>query len=140
MQNKEIEIWMLFRKVLAVAQRIAEEDLRKYDSTPSQFGILLNLSEENLIPMSELSRQAACVNSNITSIISRMEEKGLVQRNQDQRDRRIVKVKLTEKGKELIEQTLPAHYQFLKNLLEFYNEEELEQLYKLLSKFYENVS
>ncbi|NMA01065.1 MAG: MarR family transcriptional regulator [Clostridia bacterium] len=140
MQNKEIEIWMLLRKVLAVAQRIAEEDLRKYDSTPSQFGILLNLAEENLLPMSELSKQAACVNSNITSIITRMEAKGLVQRNQDQRDRRIVKVELTPKGKELLEDTLPVHYKFIKDLLDFYTEEELEQLYKLLSKFYENVS
>ena len=140
MESREIAIWMLLRKVFAKAQRIAEDDLRRYDTTPSQFGILLNLSEENLVPMSELSKQAACVNSNITSIISRMEEKGLVQRVQDKRDRRVIKVELTEKGKELYTMTVPAHYEFLEKMLECYSEEELQQLYSLLSKFYDHVS
>ena len=90
--------------------------------------------------MSELSKQAACVNSNITSIITRMEAKGLVQRNQDQRDLQDCESRINPKGKELLEDTLPVHYKFIKDLLDFYTEEELEQLYKLLSKFYENVS
>ena len=89
--NKQLETWALLRRTFAKVQRVAEEDLRKHGTTPSQFNILWNLSIEESTPMSELSKQAACVNSNITSIISRMEEKGLVKRIQDKKDRRVVR-------------------------------------------------
>ncbi|NLW24866.1 MAG: MarR family transcriptional regulator [Clostridia bacterium] len=137
--NKQLETWALLRRTFAKVQRVAEEDLRKHGTTPSQFNILWNLSIEESTPMSELSKQAACVNSNITSIISRMEEKGLVKRIQDKKDRRVVRVELTEKGKELYQKTVPEHYEFLKNALCCYTEEELETFNFLLNKLFDHV-
>lgn len=137
--SKQLETWTLFRKTFAKAQRIAEDDLRKYGTTPSQFTILWNLSTEESTPMSELSKQSSCVNSNITSIISRMEEKGLVKRIQDKKDRRIVRVDLTEEGKELYKKTVPEHYRFLEKMLGCFTEEEIEALNNLLTKFYDHV-
>lgn len=132
--DKQLETWALFRKTFAKLQRIAEDDLRKYGTTPSQFNILWNLSVEESTPMSELSKQSACVNSNITSIIGRMEERGLVKRTQDKKDRRVVRVELTEDGKELYKKTVLPHKQFLAKMLECYNENELSELNKLLDK------
>lgn len=137
--HKQLETWSLFRKTFAKLQRIAEDDLRKYGTTPSQFSILWNLSVEESTPMSELSKQSACVNSNITSIIGRMEERGLVKRIQDRKDRRVVRVELTEEGKKLYNQTVAQHKEFLAKMLECYTEEELEILNKLLDKVYEHV-
>jgi DNA-binding MarR family transcriptional regulator len=137
--HKQLETWSLFRKTFAKLQRIAEDDLRKYGTTPSQFSILWNLSVEESTPMSELSKQSACVNSNITSIIGRMEERGLVKRIQDRKDRRVVRVELTEEGKKLYNQTVAQHKEFLVKMLECYTEEELEILNKLLDKVYEHV-
>jgi len=136
---KELETWSLLRKTFAKVQRIVEDDLRKYETTPSQFYILWNLSIEEAIPMSELSRQSSCVNSNITSIITRMEERGLVKRIQDKKDRRVVRVELTEKGKELYKRAVPDHYNFLAKMLECYTEDELEKLNDLLNKLYDHV-
>lgn len=139
MIGKELETWMLFRKTYAKAQRYVEDDLRRFSTTPSQFSILRNLSMEEATPMSELSRKISCVNSNITSIVGRMEEKGLVERVQDKEDRRVVKVNLTEKGKNLYRETVPTHYQYLKKMMDCFNEEDFEELNKLLYKLYSNV-
>jgi len=137
--DKQLATWSLFRKTFAKLQRIAEDDLRKYGTTPSQFSILWNLSVEESTPMSELSKQSACVNSNITSIIGRMEERGLVKRVQDKKDRRVVRVELTNDGKELYNQTVLPHKQFLAKMLECYSEDELSDLNKLLDKIYGHV-
>ncbi|MFZ7104343.1 MAG: MarR family winged helix-turn-helix transcriptional regulator [Peptococcaceae bacterium] len=137
--NKQLETWALFRKTFAKLQRIAEDDLRKYGTTPSQFSILWNLSMEESTPMSELSRQSACVNSNITSIIGRMEERGLVKRIQDKKDRRVVRVELTDEGKELYKKTVVPHKEFLAKMLDCYNDHELESFNSLLGKISEHV-
>jgi DNA-binding MarR family transcriptional regulator len=137
--DKQLSTWTLFRKTFAKLQRIAEDDLRKYGTTPSQFSILWNLSIEQSTPMSELSKQSACVNSNITSIIGRMEEKGLVRRLQDKKDRRVVRVELTDAGKELYNQTVLPHKEFLAKIMECYTEDELIELNKLLEKIYKHV-
>jgi len=39
--------------------------------------------------------------SNLTGIVDRLEEKGIVARDRDKHDRRVIHVKLTEKGKKL---------------------------------------
>ncbi|NLT96218.1 MAG: MarR family transcriptional regulator [Clostridia bacterium] len=137
--DKQLETWALFRKTFAKLQRVAEDDLRKYGTTPSQFNILLNLSTEKPTPMAELSKLSACVNSNITSIIGRMEERGLVKRTQDKKDRRVVRVELTEEGKKLYNRTVLPHKQFLAKMLECYSEAELNELNKLLDKVSSHV-
>lgn len=137
--DKHLATWSLFRRTFSKLQRIAEDDLRKHGTTPSQFSILWNLSVEESTPMSELSKQSACVNSNITSIVGRMEERGLVKRVQDIKDRRVVRVELTNEGKELYNQTVLPHKQFLKKMLECYSEDELTELNKLLDKVHEHV-
>ncbi|SMB91361.1 DNA-binding transcriptional regulator, MarR family [Desulfonispora thiosulfatigenes DSM 11270] len=138
--GKELETWMLFRKTFGKMQRVVEDDLRKYDTTPSQFIILRNLSIEESTPMSELSRKTSCVNSNITSVIGRMEEKGLVQKVQDTIDRRVSKVTLTVKGKELYDITVAKHDEYLVDILKCIPNDELETFNRLLYKLYSGIN
>lgn len=136
MEGKELETWLLFRKTFAKMQRFIEDDLRRHDTTPSQFTILRNLSIEEATPMSELSRRTSCVNSNITSVIGRMEDKGLVKKIQDNNDRRVSKVNLTDKGKDLYRKTVFDHDEFLANMMKCIPEKELDTFNSLLYKLY----
>ncbi len=63
---------------------------------------------EQPIPMGELARMLACDNSNVTGIIDRLEERGLVERRAAKRDRRVKLVALTREGKRLKETSKPA--------------------------------
>ncbi len=53
--------------------------------------------------MSELASQMHCDNSNITGIIDRLEDRGLVQRRAAEHDRRVKHLLLTERGADLRE-------------------------------------
>ena len=49
-------------------------------------------------PMGELAAMMHCDNSNMTGIVDRMEERGLVRRTSAEGDRRVRLIELTEEG------------------------------------------
>ncbi len=51
-------------------------------------------------PIGELGKNARVKSSTMTDMVDRMEKEGLAERVRDQNDRRLVKVKLTKKGKD----------------------------------------
>jgi MarR family 2-MHQ and catechol resistance regulon transcriptional repressor len=71
---------------------------------------LLHESPEGLSQI-ELSRELIMHRSNITGLVDRLEERGLVSRKDNATDRRVYRVVLTARGRELIAQILPEYYQ-----------------------------
>jgi MarR family transcriptional regulator, organic hydroperoxide resistance regulator len=72
---------------------------REFDLMPPQQMILGLLDEPRA--MGELAQRMHCDNSNITGIVDRLTERGLVERRAAEGDRRIKLVALTEAGHEL---------------------------------------
>jgi DNA-binding MarR family transcriptional regulator len=72
---------------------------REFDLMPPQQLILGLLDEPR--PMGELAREMHCDNSNITGLIDRLSERGLVERRASEGDRRVKLVALTDAGTEL---------------------------------------
>ena len=60
-------------------------------------GIVLRLLDQPR-PMGELAAMMRCDNSNMTGIVDRMEERGLVRRAPAEGDRRVKLIELTEEG------------------------------------------
>lgn len=71
------------------------------DFTPSQIRTLLTFREDKEYSMSELGRNIQVKSSTITDIIDRLENEGIAERFRDNGDRRMVKVRLTDKGKKV---------------------------------------
>ena len=55
------------------------------------------------IPLSRLADRMACVKSNITQLVDRLESEGLVERVSDSADRRCVRAAITDAGRERFE-------------------------------------
>jgi DNA-binding MarR family transcriptional regulator len=72
---------------------------REFDLMPPQQMMLGLLDEPQA--MGELAHQMHCDNSNITGIVDRLTERGLVERRAAEGDRRIKLVALTEAGREM---------------------------------------
>ncbi len=72
---------------------------REVDLMPPQQMVLGHLEEPR--PMGELAHHLHCDSSNITGIVDRLTERGLVERRAADGDRRVKLVALTEAGREL---------------------------------------
>ena len=70
---------------------------REFDLFPPQTMVLRALEEPK--PMREVARFLACDNSNLTGIIDRLEERDLVRRTPDPKDRRVKLLVLTDEGR-----------------------------------------
>lgn len=83
------------------------EILKDYKITTSQYNVLRILRGQKGNPMNAFAIQERMIyrNSNVTRIIEKLVEKGLVTKNTCVENRRKVEVSLTEKGAELLTNT-----------------------------------
>ena len=72
------------------------------DLTPSQIKSLFAFEEDDKeYPIGELGKNARVKSSTMTDMIDRLEKDGIAERIRDYGDRRVVKVRLTSKGKKI---------------------------------------
>lgn len=98
---------------------------------------LIYISEDKCIKMSLLSDELEMAKSGVTILVDRMALMGLVKRREDTEDRRIMKVMLTEKGNQIMDEIFKRNSIFKLSPLDFMNEEEKEVLNNLFRKIKE---
>ena len=98
----------LTRCTNSVLARLAEKGTVG-DLTYSQFAVLEALYHLGHMTQGEISMKVLKSGSNMTTVIDNLERDGLVRRERDAKDRRVIHVHLTEAGKGMIEAVLPGH-------------------------------
>jgi MarR family transcriptional regulator, organic hydroperoxide resistance regulator len=83
------------RRFLAVAA--------EFELSPPQVRALGVLEPGRPVPMSDLADALHCDNSNVTGIVDRLEDRGLVERRSATHDRRVKMLVVTERGAEVRE-------------------------------------
>jgi MarR family transcriptional regulator, organic hydroperoxide resistance regulator len=73
----------------------------EFDLSPPQVMALRVLEPGEPVPMRELARALHCDNSNVTGIVDRLEDRGLVQRRGALHDRRVKMLTVTAAGADL---------------------------------------
>ena len=73
----------------------------RFPVTVSQLKAMTALSEDSLMSMGELCKMANVKMPSLTEVVDRFEAEGILKRIRDTKDRRVVKVCFTEKGKKL---------------------------------------
>ena len=70
----------------------------EFELSPPQVMALRLLDPDEPKPMSELALALRCDNSNVTGIVDRLEDRGLVERRPGEHDRRVKMLMITERG------------------------------------------
>lgn len=90
-------------ELLSVSNKVAdhlEASLEPVGLSLAKFGALSKLvAAGEPLPLSTLAERCACVRSNITQLVDRLEADGLVSRAHDPHDRRSVRAELTDEGR-----------------------------------------
>jgi MarR family 2-MHQ and catechol resistance regulon transcriptional repressor len=98
----------LTRCTNSVLGRLAERSTIG-DLTWSQFAVLEALYHLGPMTQGEVSVKVLKSGSNITTVIDNLERDGLVRRERDAQDRRVIHVHLTDEGSRKIAAVLPVH-------------------------------
>ena len=110
--------------------------LGEHGLSPAKFGVLRCLVQaDEALPLGRLADQLACVKSNITQLVDRLEEDGLVHRVHDSEDRRCMRAAITEDGRRRYLLGVKAESKVQRELIENLSLDEQAQLNKILLRF-----
>ncbi|MDD2722814.1 MAG: MarR family transcriptional regulator [Methylovulum sp.] len=117
----------------------AASHVHKLDLTLPQFDIIITLGNTPGLPYKKLGEKTLITKGTLTGVISRLEDKGLVQRVASETDGRSQIIRLTEVGKTLFESSFPEHLSFIGRLFSDYAPEEVDALEAALKRLHEAV-
>lgn len=127
----------VFVKLMRASQAVAERTsgpMLEAGLTWSQFGVLETLFHLGPLMSSQLAEKHLKSPNNFTVVIDNLEKHGLVRRERDTRDRRVVMVHLTDEGRERIARALPCHVRAVVTDMQVLTPDEQEQLGALLRR------
>ena len=117
-------LFPLFRKKLFKHKKRSKEHIPR-----SYYHVLKVLKKRGELPMSKIGSRVHISKSNMTSLIDKLAEKGLVERIPDKDDRRVINIILTEKGDNLLTNLREYSNNEIKRNLSTLSNEDLEKLY-----------
>lgn len=135
-KNNVEAIEKYLRKIDCIIKKKGREILKDYNITGPQFNALQYLIRDGNLTIGELSEKMALAYSTITDLVDRMEKNNLVIRVRDDKDRRVVRIKVLDKGFEILQKVLIKRIEYLEEMLNSFTEDEKQFLVKSLKKLY----
>lgn len=131
-----IETCLAFLHTTADVYQALDVHFARYGLSRGKFTLLMQLylaDEKGLTP-SECAERADVTKATITGLLDGLERDGLVRRLPDVTDRRMLRLQLTDKGRDLLSQMLPDHFCRTTDLMANLTDSEKKTLIKLLNK------
>lgn len=95
----------IMSQITHLGMQRAKELLDQYGLKPSQAGILFMLNHKGDMSQRELASKLNLTPPTITTAIQKMERLGFIKRQTDEKDQRIMRLSLTEKGASCMDHT-----------------------------------
>lgn len=126
----------LIKMINESIEKKMNHELKHYGITCSQLRVLMLLyqSDEGVYSLKELEKQFHISQQAVAGIVKRLESKRLVVGFTDTEDKRIKKIRLTEKGRKLGNDAKHKMNEYENNVSNCLNREEQKQLTGLLKK------
>ncbi|GEN55960.1 putative HTH-type transcriptional regulator YsmB [Halolactibacillus alkaliphilus] len=105
------------RYINGIIKHKGREILKNYCITTPQFIALQWLLEDGDLTIGELSNKINLAFSTTTDLVDRMEKNVLVERKRDTKDRRVVRIHLLDKGREIIQEVIEKRQVYLAEVL-----------------------
>jgi MarR family 2-MHQ and catechol resistance regulon transcriptional repressor len=136
MTNDLKTITILFRATHRI-ESLIKTDVSRYGLNPTEFGALEALYHKGPLSVQAIIDKVLIANSSMTYVLSSLEKKQWIQKEQDSTDRRIHTISLTEEGKHFMDEIYPKHVASLRKVLDQLaptEEQMLQALLKIVGK------
>jgi MarR family 2-MHQ and catechol resistance regulon transcriptional repressor len=133
-QERALRLWVALARCYGTYARAVSTKVHEYGLTTPQFGILEALYHLGPLSLGDLAGKLLVTGGNVTYVMDRLEEQGLVYRERSPSDRRCIRAKLTDKGYGVIAGVFPGHAEFIESMSGSLSPAEQEQLRDLLKR------
>ena len=127
-----------FLQIIAVSDvvnRFLTLKLKRTRAHSTRYGILnILVSRGGTLGPTELGRAVFRSKFNITRVVDKMVRDGLVKRDASDKDQRYKKVTITEKGMQLVRDSMPERKEIAHDVTSFLSQEEMDLLHNMLRR------
>lgn len=126
-------LWAALQQTYLLTFRYLESVTGRFGLSYPQAAVLVVLHHhEKPLPLSRVARLLTQEAQSTTELADRLERRGYVRRIRDQRDRRLVLLELTNEGRTMVDQILPAIREAGKELFDVLEPAQVQKLSALL--------
>lgn len=108
--------------------------VRGTELTPNQMHAIEIIGHENSLRMKELAEKLGVTTGTLTVTVDRLEQKGLIQRQPHEKDRRSFRIILTDRGKKHFAKHHEFHIKLTEEIVSVLTAEELDSFETILEK------
>ena len=129
-----------FVKIDKVYQKLCSQSVSEYSFTPNEIVVMMFLANnEGLKSASEIAQYRNISKGLIARSVDSLCEKGYITADRDKNDRRLVRLQLTEKSKNIVERIRRCRKDFVEELHREIPEEDIKILHRTASIMNQNV-
>ncbi|MEC9343958.1 MAG: MarR family transcriptional regulator [Pseudomonadota bacterium] len=132
--NPRFRNWIAVLRAEKAVLRSLTRALAPLDLKIAQLDVLMNVYRHPDTSQHELARRLLVGRSNITMLLPELESQGLLSREGDANDKRIIRLSLTPKGEEKLMQALAVYTDLLDKVLAQSTREECESMGRLMTR------
>lgn len=116
--NPRFRNWIAVVRAEKAVVRALTRALAPLDLKIGQLDVLMNLYRHPDMSQHDLARRLLVGRSNITMLLPQLEAQGLLERESDPKDKRIMRLRLTAKGEALLMQALEIYQELIDKVME----------------------
>jgi MarR family transcriptional regulator, 2-MHQ and catechol-resistance regulon repressor len=128
---RAVNAYIKLQRAAVATMARAGRHLASVNLTKGQYGVLDALFYSGPLQLGQLAEKVLKSDGNMTTVVDNLERRGLVERERNREDRRVITVSLTEAGRQLISEVLPVHIATLVELMSILSPVEQEVLARL---------
>jgi DNA-binding MarR family transcriptional regulator len=131
--KQSLRVWLRMLAATTIIEKTIRNHLKaQFDSTLPRFDVLSVLDrQDGAMTMSELSGRLLVSNGNVTGLVSRLVEDGMIVREADPDDRRTQRVELTQAGRAQFRAMALEHEKLVDSLFDSVSDADMETLLAL---------
>ena len=135
----DVPVFVILHRLIHMSKYQAFKRLDDFDLKPSQAGILFVLSCNGKLSQRELAEKIGITPPSMTVALRKMENRGYIKKEPDEKDQRIIRILLTEKGEDCVEDIRAVVDKMEAVLYRNMTQEEKMLLRRLLLQMQENL-
>lgn len=114
--------------------KIVKTDVQRYGLNVTEFAVMELLYNKGDQPIQRIGNRVLIASSSITYVVDKLEEKGCVVRQRNEKDKRETNASLTDKGRSMMDEIFPDHASTLESTFSVLTDEEITVLQTTLKK------
>lgn len=112
-----LKLWVVLNRAHRAIGEHARRQIERKGLHPTEFGVLEALYHRGPLTVGQVGERVLLTSGSTTTVVHKLEQRGLVARRGSAEDRRVCYAELTEEGRALVAGIFPEHAEVLREAM-----------------------